>query len=199
MRYSEPISALAVFIAVIALTTSASCQIRPTNGIDSYGQGLTYPGVYGDRSVSAAAFAGNILAAPPLFAIDMKHDLQMQLLSRWAVPGYVPVTVNLSGQGWHMARIFGQITAAGGLTLPEVDLGKDRDQPAIEGFTRSEWEPEESDYQVPALNDFMDEGWQSQTGHHQAWLSYDPSSGDYSTELNTFLKDDDRVPRRPLL
>ncbi|HWQ19516.1 MAG TPA: hypothetical protein VN455_07020 [Methanotrichaceae archaeon] len=194
MRYSKPVSALIIFIAVIALTSSALSQVRPIKGIDSSGQGLSYPGVY--RDLPPSSFGIGIPAAQPLHEVDMKHSLQP--LSRWAVPGYVPGIINLSGQGWNMVRIYGQIPTASGFILPEaIDDG--RNIPAISDFTNPKWKPEEVDYQVPAFKEFMDEGWQSETGHHQPDLRYDLGSGDYSPGLTSFLKEGDRVPERPLL
>jgi hypothetical protein len=195
MRYSKPVSALVIFIAIIALIPSASSQIRPVRGIDSYGQGLSYPGAYLDPPLGS--LGNGISSVQPLYAVNMNHDLR--LLSIWMVPGYVPVPVNLSGQGWHMERIYGQFPSAAGSILPKGSIEDERNIPAVTDFTNPNWKPEEVDYQIPAFKEFMDEGWQSETGHHQPDLNYEPGSGDYSPGLTDFLNDGDRVPKRPLL
>jgi len=203
MRYSKSISALIIFIVIIAQTPSALCQLRQMEGTDSYGQGLSYPGRYPGayQDLPPGSFGNGIGAVQPLYAVNMKHDLKLP--SIWMVPGYVPMPVNLSGQGWHMARIYGQIygqiPTASGFILPKESIEDDRDIPAISEFTNPHWEPEEVDYQIPAFKEFMDEGWQSETGHHQPGLHFNPGPGDYSPGITDFLKDDDRVPGRPLL
>jgi len=174
---------LSFTVIAFLLTWGAGAVMYLTSGTDSYGQGLSYPGVdeppslvsfvVGDHtSRLGAVFLGATLYRPEFASLKSTNrsdyywleatDPHFSLFAPFLLTYYEWEPLPMSDQDFHV--------------------------PAVQEFLQSDWKPAKPDYQIAAFRDFVGEN---------------PRSVELSREsypgLDEFLKGGDQVPGRPLL
>ena len=150
-------------------------------GSDAYGQGLSYPGYSSPLSLTSFVAGNNTTAISPVFLITTVFRPEFRFINQ-----------NRSGYYHPIQPLWGQFT----FYLPFLSMqdwfsgSYDSYVPAVKDFLKDGWKSAAPDYDTPAVRQFMQQ---------DSYLEgVEPHNDPDRMGINHFL-DDDEPPGRPLL
>ena len=193
MRLTLPILLFALLFMLV-FTSNAGGIMYLFSGTDSYGQGMSYPGI--NRTSAVASFVINDstsqLASVFLGATIMRPEFR-QIKYHNRSDNYPLVLPFRNNSLWSQYSFYLPTSSSGGWspashTWPTAE---NTDQVAsIKDFTSSNWKPAEAEYQTPSVREFAREN-----NYRMGLEVHNDAKWD---SLNHFL-DDDEPPSPPLL
>ncbi|RQW80452.1 MAG: hypothetical protein EHM14_04865 [Methanothrix sp.] len=185
---------LPILVFALVLASNAGGIMYLFSGTDSYGLGMSYPGI--NRTPAVASFVINDstsqLASVFLAATIMRPEFR-QIKYHNRSENYPLVESFRNNSFWSQYSFYLPTISSGGWSPASHTwlAAENEDQVAsIKDFTSSNWKPAEADYQTPSVREFARE-----ENYRMGLEAHNDAKWD---SQNHFL-DDDEPPRPPLL